>query len=215
MRKLLLLVMFSTGALANPTLYVGNDVKIPMRSSASISGNNIITSIAINEPVAFIKGEGGWSNIEYKGQQGWMISRYLDGIKPKIAKVSDLKRRIKTLKSTTKKLRSNYQELEKKLGQKGKELKQQEKQILLLDLQEIQLNTNMLELNKLRDKLLTANDDNTLLMEQNTALQHNNKASYGLDILAIASIIALLLGLLIGFFGNRSSSNKNKAMYTI
>ena len=207
--------MFSTGVMANPTLYVGNDVKIPMRSSASTSGNNIITSIAINEPVAFIKGEGGWSNIEYKGKQGWMISRYLDGSKPKIAKVSDLKRRIKTLKSTTKKLRSNYQELEKKLGQKGKELKQQEKQILLLDLQEIQLNTNKLELNKLRDKLLTANDDNTILMEQITALQHNSKTSYGLDILAIASIIALFLGLLIGFFGNRSSSNKNKAMYTI
>jgi SH3 domain protein len=207
--------MFSTGVMANPTLYVGNDVKIPMRANASISGNNIITSIAINEPVTFIKTDGDWSNIEYKGQQGWMISRYLDDQKPGVVKVSDLKRRIDTLKSTTKKLRSTYQELEKKLGQKDQELKQQEKQILLLDLQEIQLNTNMLELNKLRDKLLTANDDNTLLMEQNTVLQHNNKASYGLDILAIASIIALLLGLLIGFFGNRSSSNKNKAMYTI
>ena len=207
--------MFSTGVIANPTLYVGNDVKIPMRSSASISGNNIITSIATNEPVTFIKTDGDWSNIEYKGQQGWMISRYLDGSKPKIAKVSDLKRRIETLKSTTKTLRSDYRQLEKKLNQKGGELKQQEKRILLLDLQEIQLNTNKLELNKLRDKLLTANDNNTLLMEQNTALQHNNKSLYGLDILAIASIIALLLGLLIGFFVSRSNGNKNKAMYTI
>ena len=207
--------MFSTGALANPTLYVGNDVKIPMRANASISGNNIITSIAINEPVTFIKTDGDWSNIEYKGQQGWMISRYLDGQKPSVVKVSDLKRRIDTLNTTTKSIRHNYQQIEKELGRKDKELKRQEKQILLLDLQEIQLNTNKLELNKLRDKLLTANDDNTILMEQITALQHNNKTSYGLDILAIASIIALFLGLLIGFFGSRSSSNKNKAMYTI
>jgi len=207
--------MFSTGVMANPTLYVGNDVKIPMRANTSISGNNIITSIAINEPVTFIKTDGDWSNIEYKGQQGWMISRYLDGQIPSIVKVSDLKRRIDTLNTTTKSIRHNYQQLKKELGQKDKELKQQEKRILLLDLQEIQLNTNKLELNKLRDKLLTVNDNNTLLMEQNTALQHNNKASYSLDILAIASIIALFLGLLIGFFGNRSSSNKNKAMYTI
>jgi SH3 domain protein len=207
--------MFSTGALANPTLYVGSDVKIPMRANASISGNNIITSIAINEPVTFIKSDGDWSNIEYKGQQGWMISRYLDGIKPEIVKVSDLKRRIETLNTTTKSIRQNYQQLEEELGQKDKELKQQEKQILLFDLQEIQLNTSKLELDKLRDKLLTADYNNTILMKQITALQHSNKTSYGFDILAIASIITLFLGLLIGFFGNRSSSNKNKAMYTI
>jgi len=207
--------MLSTGALANPTLYVGSDVKIPMRSSASVSGNNIITSIAINESVDFIKGEGAWSNIEYKGQQGWMISRYLDGNKPEIAKVSDLKQRIEALKDTTKALRNDYQLLENELKHKGGDLNQQKKQADIIEFQEIQLNTNLVELDKLRDKLSTANSNNAIFMEQITDLQLKSKTLYNLEFLGISAAIALFLGLLIGFFANRSSSNRSKAMYTI
>lgn len=207
--------MFSTGALANPTLYVGNDVKIPMRTNASVSGDNIITSIAINEPVAFIKGEGGWSNIEYKGQQGWMISRYLSNSEPQNHKAADLVRRIGGLNRKIDRLNQENRNLKDEFKKNKKGLVQQEKQTHLLGLQEIQLNTNKMELNKLRDEALTMNNSNTALLDQITTLQSNQKTLYGLDFLTIVSAITLFLGLIVGFFGGRSSSNKNKTMYTI
>jgi len=207
--------MFSTGVIANPTLYVGNDVKIPMRANAFISGGNIITSIPANESVTFLQSKDGWSNIEYKGQQGWMISRYLSSEEPQNHKATKLVRRIGGLNRKIDRLNQENRNLKDKFKKNKKGLAQQEKQTHLLGLQEIQLNTNKMELNNLRDEALTMNNSNTALLDQITTLQSNQKTLYGLDFLTIAGAIALFLGLIIGFFGSRSSSNKNRAIYTI
>ncbi|MEO1940458.1 MAG: hypothetical protein ABGX60_01150, partial [Candidatus Thioglobus sp.] len=74
MRKLLLLVMLSTtGVMAESTMYVGDKVKIPMRADASIAKNNVINHLSINTPVTLIKKQAnGWSNIKVDGKSGWM-----------------------------------------------------------------------------------------------------------------------------------------------
>ena len=208
MRKLLLLVMFSTGVMADATLYVGDEVKIPMRADASITKGNIITSLGINEPVTLIKSSNGWSNIEYKDKQGWMITRYLTSTKPVNAKADELKNQIANLN----KKNANQHQTILDVNQR---LETQQKETSMLSAKVTQYGTQVLEVNKLRNKVSDMDDTNTDLVGQIMLLKGQNNASHSTDFLTIVSTLMLLLGLVIGFIINRANANRARSIYSI
>lgn len=190
MHKLLLLVMFSTGVIADSTIvYVGGDVEIPVRANASSSEDNIITSIALNEPVTLLQTVDGWSNIKYDGWQGWMVSSYLSKSKPD----SESTQQVKSLRKTIDSVQNANLNLTNQLMEQSKRY---EEFFYRFDFQDTQLVTKEVELNKLRHEVQTLTFGNTTLLEQITT----NKNSYTFYV-ALSGVIALFLGIMIGLFG--------------
>jgi SH3 domain protein len=187
---------------------VGDEVKIPMRADASITKGNIITSLGINEPVTLIKSSNGWSNIEYKDKQGWMITRYLTSTKPVNAKADELKNQIANLN----KKNANQHQTILDVNQR---LETQQKETSMLSAKVTQYGTQVLEVNKLRNKVSDMDDTNTDLVGQIMLLKGQNNASHSTDFLTIVSTLMLLLGLVIGFIINRANANRARSIYSI
>ena len=182
--------MFSTGVIADSTIvYVGGDVEIPVRANASSSEDNIITSIALNEPVTLLQTVDGWSNIKYDGWQGWMVSSYLSKSKPD----SESTQQVKSLRKTIDSVQNTNLNLTKQLMEQSKGY---EEFFYRFDFQDTQLVTKEVELNMLRHEVQALTFGNTTLLEQITT----NKNSYTFYV-ALSGVIALFLGIMIGLFG--------------
>jgi uncharacterized protein YgiM (DUF1202 family) len=182
--------MFSTGVIADSTIvYVGGDVEIPVRANASSSEDNIITSIALNEPVTLLQTVDGWSNIKYDGWQGWMVSSYLSKSKPD----SESTQQVKSLRKTIDSVQNTNLNLTKQLMEQSKRY---EEFFYRFDFQDTQLVTKEVELNMLRHEVQALTFGNTTLLEQITT----NKNSYTFYV-ALSGVIALFLGIMIGLFG--------------
>ncbi len=210
MRNSLLLVMLlSTGVLAETTVYVGDQVKIPMRANDAIAKNNVINHLTINTPVTLIKKQAnGWSHIKHDGKQGWMISRYLTDKKPAKKLTKTMQYRLKHLDASNK----GFKEINVKLQ---KQIQDQEIDITRLNLEIIQRNTESLGLNKLQNKLFDLDEANTDLMDQVTTLKSANSSLHTTDFLTIISAVTLLLGFGIGMGMSRSRSNRDNTIYKL
>ena len=210
MRKLLLLVMLSTtGVMAESTMYVGDKVKIPMRADASIAKNNVIDHLSINTPVTLIKKqENGWSNIKVDGKSGWMISRYLTDKKPSNLQAEKLKKRIISMSNHNKDKREQVNNLQQ-------QIESFENKVSSLELAAIKANTQSLEFNKLQNKLFNMNEVNTDLIEQVSILKSANGSLHTTDFLTIISTITLLLGFGVSTIMSRVSGSRESKMYTL
>ena len=210
MRKLLLLVMLSTtGVMAESTMYVGDKVKIPMRADASIAKNNVINHLSINTPVTLIKKqENGWSNIKVDGKSGWMISRYLTDKKPSNLQAEKLKKRIIAMSNHNKDKREQVNNLQQ-------QVESFEDKVSSLELAAIKANTQSLEFNKLQNKLFNMNEVNTDLIEQVSILKSANGSLHTTDFLTIISTITLLLGFGVSTIMSRASGSRESKMYTL
>ncbi len=207
MRKLLLLVMFTSGVMAESTVYVDDKVKIPMRSEASITKGNIITKLGIHTPVTLIKKQtNGWSHIKYQGKPGWIISRYLTNTKP--MQVSNAK-----LKQQTK-LKQNNQAHQQTIVELEQALDQQRQSISALKAESIEYDTQVLELGKLRNKMNSFDQANTDLMAQVKLLKSQSSAMHSTDFLTIVSTLMLLAGLAGGYLVSKANADRNN-IYTI
>ena len=211
MRKLLLLVMFTSGVMANSTVYVDDKVKIPMRSEASITKGNIITKLGIHTPVTLIKKQtNGWSHIKYQGKQGWIISRYLTNTKPMQVSNAKLKQQAKQIT----KLKQNNQAHQQTIVELDQELNQQRQSISALKAESTEYDTQVLELGKLRNKMSNLDQTNTDLMDQVKLLKSHASAMHSTDFLTIISTLMLLAGLAGGYFVSKANENRNN-IYTI
>ena len=210
MRKLLLLVMLSTtGVMAESTMYVGDKVKIPMRADASIAKNNVINHLSINTPVTLIKKqENGWSNIKVDGKSGWMISRYLTDKKPSNLQAEKLKKRIISMSNHNKDKREQVNNLQQ-------QIESFEDKVSSFELAAIKANTQSLEFNKLQNKLFNMNEVNTDLIEQVSILKSANGSLHTTDFLTIISTITLLLGFGVSTIMSRVSGSRESKMYTL
>jgi len=210
MRNSLLLVMLlSTGVLAETTIYVGDQVKIPMRANDAIAKNNVINHLTINTPVTLIKKQAnGWSHIKHDGKQGWMISRYLTDEKPAKKLTKSMQYRLKHLDRSNK----GFKEINVKLQQ---QIQDQELDITRLNLEINQRNTESLGLNKLQNKLFNLGEVNTDLIEQASILKATNSSLHTTDFLTIISTVTLLLGFGIGMSMGRSRSNRDNTIYKL
>ena len=210
MRKLLLLVMLSTtGVMAESTMYVGDKVKIPMRADASIAKNNVINHLSINTPVTLIKKqENGWSNIKVDGKSGWMISRYLTDKKPSNLQAEKLKKRIISMSNHNKDKREQVNNLQQ-------QIESFEDKVSSLELAAIKANTQSLEFNKLQNKLFNMDEVNTDLIEQVSILKSANGSLHTTDFLTIISTITLLLGFGVSTIMSRVSGSRESKMYTL
>ena len=211
MRKLLLLVMFTSGVMANSTVYVDDKVKIPMRSEASITKGNIITKLGIHTPVTLIKKQtNGWSHIKYQGKQGWIISRYLTNTKPIQASNIKLKQQAKQIT----KLKQNNQAHQQTIVELDQELNQQRQSVSALKAESTEYDTQVLELGKLRNKMSNLDQTNTDLMDQVKLLKSHASAMHSTNFLTIISTLMLLAGLAGGYFVSKANENRNN-IYTI
>ena len=211
MRKLLLLVMFTSGVMANSTVYVDDKVKIPMRSEASITKGNIITKLGIHTPVTLIKKQtNGWSHIKYQGKPGWIISRYLTNTKPIHASNIKHKQQAKQII----KLKQNNQAHQQTIVELEQELDQQRQSVSALKAESIEYDTQVLELGKLRNKMNSFDQTNTDLMAQVKLLKSRASAMHSTDFLTIVSTLMLLAGLAGGYFVSKANANRNN-IYTI
>ncbi|HIF47035.1 MAG TPA: TIGR04211 family SH3 domain-containing protein [Candidatus Thioglobus autotrophicus] len=210
MRKLLLLVMLSTtGVMAESTMYVGDKVKIPMRADASIAKNNVINHLSINTPVTLIKKQAnGWSNIKVDGKSGWMISRYLTDKKPSNLQAEKLKKRIISMSNHNKDKREQVNNLQQQITSF-------EDKVSSLELAAIKANTQSLEFNKLQNKLFNMNEVNTDLIEQVSILKSANGSLHTTDFLTIISTITLLLGFGVSTIMSRVNGSRESKMYTL
>ena len=211
MRKLLLLVMFSSGVMANSTLYVDDKVKIPMRSDASITKGNIITKLGIHTPVSLIKKQtNGWSHIKYQDKQGWIISRYLTNIKPMQTSNGKLKQQ----KNKITQLNKNNQAQQQTIAELKKALSQQQQSVATLKAESAQYDTQVLALSKLRNKMNNLDQTNTDLIDQVKLLKSQSSAMHSTDFLTIISTLMLFAGLAGGYFVSKANENRNN-IYTI
>jgi SH3 domain protein len=202
-------MLLSTGVLAETTVYVGDQVKIPMRANDAIAKNNVINHLTINTPVTLIKKQAnGWSHIKHDGKQGWMISRYLTDKKPAKKLTKTMQYRLKHLDASNK----GFKEINVKLQ---KQIQDQEIDITRLNLEIIQRNTESLGLNKLQNKLFDLDEANTDLMDQVTTLKSANSSLHTTDFLTIISAVTLLLGFGIGMGMSRSRSNRDNTIYKL
>jgi len=211
MRKLLLLVVFSSGVMANSTQYIGNEVKIPMRSDASITKGNIIKKLGIYTPVSLIKKQtNGWSQVEYQGTQGWIISRYLTNDKP--AQVSNDKFKQQTKQIT--KLKQSNQDKQQSIVELEQALNQQQQSVSTLKAESAEYDTQVLELSKLRNKMSNLDQTNTDLIDQVKLLKSQSSAMHSTDFLTIISTLMLFAGLAGGYFVSKANESRNN-IYTI
>ena len=199
MRKLLLLAMFTSGVMANSTLYIGDKVKIPMRLDDSITKGNIITRLGVDTPVTLIKKQSnGWSHVEYQDKHGWIISRYLTSDNP--SKPSNGK--VKQQAQQISKLKQVVVELEQALNQ-------QQQSVSALKTESAKYNTQALELNKLHKKISSVNQINADLNTQVKSLKSQNAATHITDFLNIISTLMLFVGLAVGYLMSRAKANRN------
>ncbi len=214
MRKFLLLfVLLSLGVMAESTMYVGGDVKIPMRTDDSFTEGNIIYSLDINTPVALIKKQdNGWSNIRYKGKEGVIISRYLTDKKPENSRAEKLQKDLDFQKKINKDSFNNNYAAKSKLKD---QIQAHKNEISSLKLEVIENNTKILEINKLRNKLLSLDGLNNDLVEQLALTKAENKSLHTTDFMTILSTITLLLGLALGVSFSRASNNRHNKMYSL
>ena len=211
MRKLLLLVMFTSGVMAESTVYVDDKVKIPMRSEASITKDNIITKLGIHTPVTLIKKQtNGWSHIQYQGKQGWIISRYLTDTKPIQVSNAKLKQQAKQIT----KLKQNNQAHQQTIVELEQELNQQRQSVSVLKAESTEYDTQVLELSKLRNKMNNLDQINTDMMDQVKLLKSHASTMHSTDFLTIVSTLMLLAGLAGGYFVSKANANRNN-IYTI
>lgn len=211
MRKLLLIVMFSSGVMANTTQYIGGEVKIPMRADASITKGNIIANLSIDTPVTLIKKQtNGWSQVNYKDTQGWIISRYLTNTKPDRASNGKLKLQEKQIT----KLKQNNQAQYQTIVELKQELDQQRQSFSALQAESTKYDTQVLALGKLRNKMSNLDQANTDLIAQVGLLKSQNSAAHSTDFLTIVSTLMLLTGLAGGYFISKANTNRNN-IYTI
>ena len=210
MRKPLLLVMLlSTGVVAETTVYVGDQLTIPMRSKDVITKNNIIDRLNINTPVTLIKKQAnGWSNIKHDDKQGWIISRYLTNEKPTNKLAEQLQSKLDSIKESSK----NNPQLESKLNQ---QIQARDSEISRLNVEILNNNTQSLEFNKLEAKLLNLDEVNTDLIQQVTLLKNANSGLHTTDFLTIISAITLLLGFGVGMGMSRASIKRDNQMYKL
>lgn len=194
--------------MAQSTLYIGDKVKIPMRSDASITKSNIITKLGINTPVTLIKKQtNGWSQVKHQGKQGWIISRYLTNIKPN----GDFKKQAKQITKLTK----SNQVQQQTIVELKQDLNQQHQSVVTLKAESTNYDAQVLELSKLRNKTNNLDQTNTDLMAQVRLLKSQASVLHSTDFLTIISTLALLLGLLVGFFTSRANANKVSRIYSI
>jgi SH3 domain protein len=203
--------MFTSGVMANSTVYVDDKVKIPMRSEASITKGNIITKLGIHTPVTLIKKQtNGWSHIKYQGKQGWIISRYLTNTKP--IQASNIKHKQQAKQII--KLKQNNQAHQQTIVELEQELDQQRQSVSALKAESIEYDTQVLELGKLRNKMNSFDQTNTDLMVQVKLLKSRASAMHSTDFLTIVSTLMLLAGLAGGYFVSKANANRNN-IYTI
>ena len=211
MRKTFFMLLLSSSVMAETTFYIGDLVKIPMRSEAVISNDNIITRLKINTPVSVVKQyDNGWSKVNYQDQQGWIVSRYLTNQKPNSntqAKLDQQQTRIKHLEDQNQSKQSKIIDLEQ-LHQ------QQLQQIKTLQSAANEHNIKLLEHEKLQQKIAQLNQNNQALQTSLDQTTRQSKAMHSSDFLTIISTLTLFVGLVGGYWVTRANNKRNN-IYTI
>jgi len=202
-------MLLSTSVVAQTTVYVGDQVKIPMRADDVIAKNNIIDHLHINTPVTLIeKQANGWSHIKHDNKQGWIISRYLTDKKP----VNALAKKLQSELNSAEKVNESQHQAATELKQ---QIKTHEVEISRLNVEIQNNNTQSLELNKLQNKLFKLDQVNTNLTDQVSMLKATNSSLHTTDFLTIISAITLFLGLAIGIGVGRVIGSRDNKMYTL
>ena len=211
MRKTLLLLLLSSSVMAESTLYIGDLVKIPMRSEAAITSDNIITRLSINTPVSVIKQHSnGWSEVSYQDQQGWIVSRYLTEQKPSNLSQAQLDAQ----KTNIKHLEAQNQHKQTKIDELEQFHQQQRQKIKTLQAEANQHNIKLLEHDKLQQKITQLNQSNQALETSLEQIKRQSNAMHSTDFLTLISTLMLFVGLAGGYWLSRASNKRNN-IYTI
>jgi len=201
--------MFSSSVMANSTLWVDDNVKIPMRADASFTNGNILLSIPIKSKVRVIKTNStGWTQVEFDNQIGWMVSRYLSE-SPFINHEAD------KLSDQLALITSNLSVQKESIYKADALLQSKEDEIALLNNQIVESQEGILKTEVLQRKFDDSSKSNSILIEKLAKLRNQNESLYGVDILTFYSTLALILGLIVGVLINRASVQKVHRMYSI
>lgn len=211
MRKSFLMLLLSSSVMAESTLYIGDLVKIPMRSEASITNDNIITRLSINTPVSVVKQyDNGWSRVNYQDQQGWIVSRYLTEQKPNNIDQAQFDKQ----KTNIKHLEEQNQLKQNKITELEQMHQQQRQQIETLQSAANKYNIKLLEHEKLQQKISQLNQSNQALQTSLDQAKHQSRAMHSTDFLTIISTLMLFVGLAGGYWVSRANNKRNN-IYTI
>ena len=116
----MLLLMTNTGVYAyisNVELhYITDSVDIPIRSSNKIQSNpsNLLRMLPSNTELQLLSPGSGWSQVEFDGLTGWVVSRYITSTKPAKVKLKERSRLIKVLILKNKKIRADLKAVQDK-----------------------------------------------------------------------------------------------------
>ncbi len=209
MNRLLLLAMFSSNVFASSALWVDDNIKIPMRSDASFAKNNIVIYVPINSEVNLLQNNSsGWSEVEFKGYQGWMVSRYLSDKPLKNTLADNLSNQLLVLKA-------NLRDKTELAQRKDNLLRSKQNEIELLSIEVKQSKAQKSTVSTLQKELSNSVESNALLLKRWSLLKSKNDSLYGTDFLALIATIAFILGISIGFVFSRASARKVHSMYSI
>lgn len=203
MHLLLVLIMLSSGVMANTTYYVGDNVTIPMRTEALIAKDNIIQRLDINTPVKLIKdNKNGWSEIEYQNNNGWMVSNYLSNQPINDPELPKFKNQLSLANKNIQKQSAKIENLSEKNSNLKKHIDGIQQKLLAYQSQ-------VLDSDKLEKKVTALSNSNTNLLGQLNQLKTDNKSLHSTNFLTIISGLTLIFGLSIGYLISRANYKQN------
>ena len=209
MYRLILLVMYSSSVLANSSVWVDDNVKIPMRTDASFTKGNIISSVPIKSEVVVVQtNESGWSEVEFDEYKGWMVTRYLTDEPFSNPEAEKLSKKLLELQNELAEQKSLIQ---------GMEIltKSQQDEIDSVNIEIYQSEASALRIDELQNNLRNSNSRNDVLVKNLAILKGRAESLYSTDLLTLITTIALIVGLVIGVIFNRASIQKVHSMYSI
>ena len=96
--------------------YITDTVDIPMRSSNKVERDpsNLLRMLPSDTKLQLLSTDSGWSEVEFNGLTGWIVSRYITSTKPARVKLKARNRLIKTLILKNKKIRADLKAVQDK-----------------------------------------------------------------------------------------------------
>ena len=195
------LLLTSSLVSAQSFVYITDEVDIPMRSAKTF-GDNIVRSLSSGSKLAILQAtEDGWTQVNFEGTTGWIISRYLSNNPPARAQLEKLRQTYNANKLLINKLANRKNELETEiqaLKVKNTKLSIQTSKSIAEKQHIEEVYKDALKLEHSNEKLMTTNlqlkTEIQLLKNNNTATQDSSSRNW-----FITGSFVLFFGILIGF----------------
>ncbi len=210
----IILLLITIQLQAQTSVYVSDQVEIPVRSEKSSSSEMIRMVTSGDELFLLQTTDSGWTQVETKqGETGWIASRYLMGSRAARSELAILQDRYNATQHNLSQLKKRFTSLEKQFQQ----LSQQQRQTLIeknkaeVQIEHIQKTYQDAIKIEHKNRQLTSQilqqASQIQLLRQNTSYEQERSARNWFIVGALVLLVGAIIGAILGkiFFQKRKS----------